>query len=114
MASRFDEMNVGYVAELGLHMGLDARIRVQNEPDKRPVGKLANCGCDGVESFAPTLSTVTGDDDCRDPALVHGWRWQFRFGDHERIDRRVAGNVNLSRDILCSKIRRGRRGWREQ
>jgi len=42
MASWLDELNVRDTAQPGLNLGLDTRVRVENEPDSRAVGKLGN------------------------------------------------------------------------
>jgi hypothetical protein len=89
-------------------------IGMKDEADHGSMRELGNRFGDGLESRTPAFAPMACDQDGREGPFPHrGWG-QLRFDGDQRIDRGVTGDMDFSRNILCSKILGGRRGGREQ
>ena len=114
MAARAEEGDIAYGPELRAHGFRDARVWVQNQINGRIARNLDERRGNGFQPFAPALPAVAGYKYSRPSALTGRKRRQLGLDRQDGVDARVAGDVDLSGDLLCTQVIGGDRGRSER
>src|ERR1700747_2228891 len=88
-----------------MHRKHEIDVAARSETGKR--------AADSNEAFAETLAAWRGDENHSSHRWRRARRFQPRPNPEQRVDARVAGDMNLAGDALVREIRRGLGGRRE-